>query len=99
METFYIGLATTFHDPALAVVNSSGEVLFAEASERYLQNKRAICCAADVRQTVRRVITEYCDPKAAYVVAKPWSRKLSGFMELMHLTGLTDHERLPRVPN
>jgi carbamoyltransferase len=40
-QKFYIGLGNTFHDPALAIVNSAGEVLFAEASERYLQNKRA----------------------------------------------------------
>jgi carbamoyltransferase len=97
METFYIGLATTFHDPAIAVVNSSGEVLFAEASERCLQNKRAICCAADIRETVRKVLTEYCDPQARFVIAKPWSKKLNGMMELMKAMGLANHEKLAKI--
>ena len=95
METYYIGLATTFHDPALAVVNGAGEVVFAEASERPLQTKRAICCAADVRETVRRVIKDHCDPKASFVVAKAWSRRMYGFMELMKPLGAVNHERLP----
>jgi predicted NodU family carbamoyl transferase len=34
---YTVGLATTFHDPAIAIVGPDGEVLFAEASERYLQ--------------------------------------------------------------
>ena len=33
---YYLGLATTFHDPALAIVGPDGSVLFAEATERYL---------------------------------------------------------------
>jgi len=97
-ETFYVGLATTFHDPALAVVDSRGEIVFAEASERYLQDKRAICCAADVRQTVRRVLREHCDPKARFVIAKPWSRKMSRFMNFQAALGLTRHEALPKRP-
>ncbi len=96
MEKFYIGLATTFHDPAIAVVDSHGEVLFAEASERPLQYKRAIACAADLRETVRRIVTKYCDPKAHYVVAKPWSRNMYRLMNWMSVFGETNHERLPR---
>ncbi|MEA3146545.1 MAG: hypothetical protein QOI53_2074, partial [Verrucomicrobiota bacterium] len=41
MQKFYIGLGNTFHDAAMAVVSSEGEVLFAEGSERNLQSKRA----------------------------------------------------------
>jgi len=93
---FYVGLATTFHDPAVAVVNSCGEVVFAEASERYLQDKRAYCGAADVRETVRRVIHECCDPHGEYVVAKSWSRTFTRGLNLMSLLGLVSHERLPR---
>ncbi|MGA1474507.1 MAG: hypothetical protein ACO4AI_04930 [Prochlorothrix sp.] len=40
MKRTYIGLACTNHDPALAIVNSQGEITFAEAAERYLQTKR-----------------------------------------------------------
>ena len=40
-DTLYIGLAVTYHDPAIAFVGADGEVLFAEATERFLQYKRA----------------------------------------------------------
>ncbi|AFZ24137.1 hypothetical protein Cylst_1888 [Cylindrospermum stagnale PCC 7417] len=38
MNCYYIGLANTCHDPAIAIVDSTGNVLFAEALER--QGKR-----------------------------------------------------------
>ena len=96
MEKFYVGLATTLHDPAVAVVDCSGEILFAEASERYLQDKRAHGAAADVRSTVRRIIHEYCDPGAEYVIAKSWSRKSMRVLDILYLLGLASHEKLPR---
>jgi carbamoyltransferase len=96
VEKYYVGLATSFHDPAVAVVDSSGAVIFAEASERYLQDKRALGCAADVRETARRIIEEYCDPRGEYVIAKGWSRKVTRALDLLWLLGLADHERLPR---
>lgn len=98
MDTYYIGLANTFHDPAMAVVDPAGRVVFAEAAERYLQSKRAMCSAADQREMVRRVLRDHCDPKARYVVAKPWSAKLNRFMGFLHLIGATNHERIPGRP-
>jgi carbamoyltransferase len=95
---YYVGLATTFHDPAIAVVSGEGEVVFAEASERCLQQKRAFCAAADVREIVRRIIAEYCDPHAEFVVAKPWSRKMHRFMDFMAALGATNHELIPTRP-
>jgi len=94
MNTFYIGLATTFHDPALAVVGPNGEVLFAEATERFLQDKQAYISAADPRRLVRRVIRDYCEPDAAYVIAKPWSSRFCRLMELNYFSGITNHEKL-----
>ena len=38
----YVGIACTGHDNAIAIVDSSGEIRFAEAAERYLQVKRAL---------------------------------------------------------
>ena len=70
MEKFYIGLANGIHDPAMAVVDSDGEVIYAEGTERPLQNKRAVGLTADLRETVRRVIKEHCNPHAEFVVAK-----------------------------
>lgn len=95
-ERFYVGLATTWHDPAVAVVGPDGAVLFAEASERFLQLKGARGCAADVRENVRRIIEEHCDRGAEFVVAKSWSRRAAAALDVLHVLGLTSHERLPR---
>jgi carbamoyltransferase len=97
-QKYYLGLANTFHDPAIALVNSDGQVLFAEASERALQQKRAFGSPADVRQVVRHILKEYCDPRGDFVVVKPWSRKMQNFMDLMGWLGATNHELIPRRP-
>jgi carbamoyltransferase len=41
MRRIYCGIACTAHDPAIALVNSDGEVLYAQATERQTQTKRA----------------------------------------------------------
>lgn len=41
MAIFHLGLSTSGHDPALALVDNEGRVRFAEATERILQEKRA----------------------------------------------------------
>lgn len=69
----YIGLACTGHDNALAIVNSKGEVVFAEATERHLQNKRATSAVPDDLIRVGKLVKEYCEPDADLVVAKTWS--------------------------
>lgn len=70
----YIGLACTGHENALAIVDDAGRLVFAEATERYLQNKRAINTPADDVLRMPRLIAAYCDPDAELVVAKTWSR-------------------------
>ncbi len=47
MSTFYLGLSTTGHDPALALVDHTGTVVFAEATERFVKDKRAWGLAPD----------------------------------------------------
>jgi carbamoyltransferase len=69
----YVGLACSFHDPALAIVDQSGEVVFAEGAERALQDKRAMNAPPDPIHRIRELIEEYCDPRAELVVAKSWS--------------------------
>lgn len=91
----YIGLATSKHDPAIAVVSDSGELLFAEASERYLQDKRAVGAAADVRETVSRILNEHCAPRSEVVVARSWSRTANRALDLLSMFGLANFERLP----
>ncbi|MFZ5602208.1 MAG: hypothetical protein ACOY7J_07130, partial [Pseudomonadota bacterium] len=71
----YIGLATTFHDSAIAIVNAAGEVVFAEATERYLQNKSAINVMPDLLTRAVDLINTYCDPDAQLVFAHTWSEQ------------------------
>lgn len=84
----YIGLANTFHDSSVAIVNSSGEVVFAEATERYLQNKRAINSVPDQFIQIGKLVKRYCEPDAQLVVAHSWSENadelLKSAFDLMH---------------
>lgn len=73
MTRNYVGLACTFHDPALAIVNSRGEVVYAEAAERLYQIKRGLHCPPDTLSYLDRVLGTYCEPDAALTVAKSWS--------------------------
>jgi carbamoyltransferase len=74
MKRNYIGLATSVHDPAIAVVNSKGEVVFAEAIERYAQSKRAILMSPDqFIYYISHLIKTYVEPGAKLVVAHSWS--------------------------
>lgn len=87
----YIGLGTTPHDPALAIVNHLGEVVFAEGTERYLQNKRAWCSPPDDFIRMRSLLTRYCEPDAEFVIATTWRRKFFkrlGFFAFGPLKGL-----------
>jgi len=73
MNRYYIGLANTCHDPAIAIVNPVGEVVFAEALERYLQIKKAWDLQPDNFHQIVQLIEKYCVPKAEFVVATSWS--------------------------
>ena len=64
--TYTIGLATTFHDPAIAIVGPDGEVLFAEAAERYLQYKRAPNCEPDTTARMEALLRRYI-PRGAEI--------------------------------
>ncbi|WP_230991223.1 hypothetical protein [Bathymodiolus platifrons methanotrophic gill symbiont] len=75
MKKYYIGLSVTYHAPALAIVDDQGEVLFAEATERYLQNKRALNCPADPLLRVQELLQQYCPSPGAFVIASNWRKK------------------------
>lgn len=44
---YYIGLSANFHDSSMAIVDENGKIIFAQATERYLQNKHALSSEAD----------------------------------------------------
>lgn len=75
MKKYYIGLSITYHDPALAIIDTQGEVLFAEATERYMQNKRALNCAADSLLRVKELLDQYCPSADEFVIAINWRKK------------------------
>lgn len=87
-KSFYVGLANSCHDPALAIVGPEGDVLFAEATERYLQNKRAWNCQPDPLYRIPDLVKTYCDPKARFVVATTWSQKVYLLTQLYAWSGL-----------
>jgi carbamoyltransferase len=69
----YVGLACTFHDSALAIVDSNGEVAFAEATERYTQSKKAINMVPDQLHRIMGLIDEYVEPGADVTLCFSWS--------------------------
>jgi carbamoyltransferase len=71
---YYIGLACTGHENALAIVDQDGEIVFAEATERFLQNKRAVNTPPDDPLRMPRLVKRYCEPCSSIVVAKTWSK-------------------------
>ncbi|MEM8663933.1 MAG: carbamoyltransferase C-terminal domain-containing protein [Pseudomonadota bacterium] len=46
-RSWYLGLSTSGHDPALAICDETGTIRFAEATERFVQDKRAWGIAPD----------------------------------------------------
>lgn len=70
----YIGIASTFHDPAVAIISGDGELVFAEGTERYLQLKRAINCMPDEANRSAKLIRDYCDRQADLVISTSWSK-------------------------
>lgn len=74
---FYVGLSSSFHDGALAIVDPTGTLIFAEATERYLQYKRALNIAPDLHQRSSELLKSYCERNAEIVVAHTWSEDLA----------------------
>lgn len=95
MTRNYIGIANSFHDSAIAIVDAQGEVVFAEATERYLQYKRTIGIAPDLFMRTADLVEAYCDPHAELVIATSWSSETGAIMErnLEHTTEMENRYR------
>lgn len=74
MSKYYIGLSISGHDPALSIVNDNGHVIFAEATERFVQQKRAWGIDADHPEHIRNVLPGLIAPDAEIVISKSWTR-------------------------
>jgi len=87
MTRYYIGLSVTYHDPALAIVDSDGHVVFAEASERYLQHKRALNCQPDPLIHIQDILAQYCPDGDDFIIAINWQRKRPLYENIIALLG------------
>lgn len=85
-DRFYVGLAATHHDPAVAVLSAEGDVLFAEATERHLQSKRAINAVPDDVVRIPRLLRELCGD-TELVVGVSWPRGYARFLHAFHFVG------------
>lgn len=85
--TYTIGLATTFHDPAIAIIGPDGAVLFAEAAERYLQYKRAPNCEPDTVARMEGLLKRHVPAGAEIRIATSWSEEFTGFLGQMAHAG------------
>ncbi len=97
MKKYFIGLSVTYHDSALAIVDESGEVLFAEATERYLQNKRAINCEPDQLNQIGDLLEQYCSFPCEIVIASNWQKRRSAYENLTAGLGLLSAKGLLRA--
>lgn len=71
MTTWYLGLSTTGHDPALAIVDARGTLVFAEATERYMQDKRAWGVPADHPPHLAQALSAVgADPETDKIVVR-----------------------------
>lgn len=87
-KKYYIGVGTTFHDPSISIVDEQGQVVFAEATERYLQFKRALGCPADPVIRVEELLKEYCDTNAEFHIATTWSKTHLTSLKVLNSIGL-----------
>jgi len=74
LSRYYIGLSTSGHDPSFCIVDESAQVLFAEATERYIQDKRAWGCLPDHKGHIESVINDIIskDSDARFKLATSW---------------------------
>jgi carbamoyltransferase len=86
-RTHYIGLCTTYHDPALALIGPSGEILHAEATERYLQYKRALNSEPDNLYLLPKLLREHCADADGFVIAANWRQSRPFYERLARLLG------------
>ena len=85
---YYIGLSVTYHDPAIAIVDQRRNVLFAEATERHLQIKRALNCEPDSLHWIAGILRQYCNDPGNFRIGMNW-RKRRPFYE--HFCALADY--------
>ena len=69
----YIGISTGFHDAAISVVNSNGDILFAGHSERYSKNKHDKHLSFGIVEDALKYTTDKCE---LHYYERPWLKFL-----------------------
>lgn len=95
-KTYYIGLCVTYHDPAIAIVDDTGAVAFAEAAERHLQYKRAPNCDADAFERLPHWLREHCPDAERFVIAGNWRLRRPFYERAAAAVGLLRAQGLAR---
>lgn len=72
---YYLGLSVTYHDPSIAILDADGNVLFAEAAERWLQLKRGLNNEPDALFRIAELLQQYCGSAGRITVALNWRRE------------------------
>lgn len=73
MSRVYLGIACSNHDSAVAVVDSEGRVVYAQATERSVQLKRALFMVPISKGIVHRALGPVLAPEDELVVAYSWA--------------------------
>lgn len=94
MKTYYIGLSVTYHDPALAIIDEQGNVLFAEATERFLQHKRALNCPPDTLLRLPELLADYCPNPREFVIAINWRKHRPWYDQIVYTLGVLSADGL-----
>ncbi|MBC7696039.1 MAG: carbamoyltransferase [Burkholderiales bacterium] len=58
-QKYFIGLTSCYHDSAISIVDEQGKIVFAEATERYTQNKRSLSMSADNYFLIKKILKKY----------------------------------------
>ncbi len=74
MNKTYLGICCSAHDPAIAIINNAGELIYAEAAERILQYKRGINTIADHYPFIAELLKQYVPDESLLYMAKSWSK-------------------------
>jgi carbamoyltransferase len=88
MNHYTIGLSVTYHDSALAILDAEGEVVFAEATERFLQNKRALNAEPDQLFRIPELLETYCPDPGEITIASNWRKRRPLYESVMSRFGL-----------
>ncbi|MGY6215437.1 carbamoyltransferase family protein [Methylolobus aquaticus] len=95
--TLYIGLSVTYHDPALALLGPDGDVLYAEATERCLQYKRALNAEPDNLSYLPEVLSGLAIEPERICLALNWRRRRPLYEQAVAALGILRADGLLRT--